>query len=81
MVKFHKVKYEYMPTEKHKKKNYRDEEGAVLIGPRNVMTCPIKPGRIGKLTSFSGQIPYKEDFYDTKKLMLQKELAYHNSKV
>ena len=49
-----KAKYEYMPMDFHKKKNYRDEEGAVKIGPPNIKTVPIKPGRVGKSTSFSG---------------------------
>lgn len=43
-----KAKYEYMPSEVHKKRNYRDEEGAVIIGPANIRTNPIKVGRVGR---------------------------------
>jgi len=80
-IKVDKAAYEYIPMDLHKKKNYRDEEGAVKIGPRNFTTIPLKRGRVGRLTSFSGQIPYKEDFYDQKKLVLKGEREFHTSKV
>jgi len=33
-----RAKYDYMPMDLHKKKNYRDQEGAVIIGPPNIKT-------------------------------------------
>ena len=53
-----------MENPPEKKKNYRDEQGAVMIGPRNFTTIPMKKGLVGKLTTFSGPIPYKESEFD-----------------
>lgn len=80
-IKVDKAPYAYLPQDKHVKKNFRDEDGAVKTGPRNFTTIPMKEGRVGKLTSFSGPIPYKEDPYDNKKVLAKKELEYHYSKV
>ena len=58
------IKKNYLPPYEHKTdrrdvvKNYRDEEGAVIIAPRNFLTNPIKKGRVGKQTTFSGPIPF-----------------------
>ena len=53
-----------------------------MIGPRNFTTIPMKKGKVGKLTYFGGQIPYKEDdVYGNRKKMIKSELDYHNSKV
>jgi hypothetical protein len=56
--------FKYLPNPPDKKKSYRDEEGAVIIGPRNFTTIPMKKGIVGKLTTFSGVIPYKESNYN-----------------
>jgi len=42
---------------------------------------PPKVGKVGRSTFFGGVIPYKEDDYNYKKVLLRKELEYHNSKV
>lgn len=81
--RLYKAKYEYIPLqENQKKKNYRDEEGAVKTGPRNFTTVPLKPGKVGKNTTFGGSIPYKEDdVYGNQKKLLKQEIEYHHSKV
>jgi len=38
---------------------------------------PPKSGKVGKRTTFGGNIPYKEDDYNYKKVLLRKELEYH----
>lgn len=71
--KIYKQSYEYMPLKQNQgKKNYRDEEGAVKVGPRNFTTIPMKRGKVGKLTYFGGQVPYKEDdIYGNKKKLVK----------
>jgi NAD/NADP transhydrogenase beta subunit len=49
-----KAAYEHMTDRKEVKKNFRDEDGAVVIGPRNFFTNPPKKGEVGKGTSFAG---------------------------
>jgi len=66
-----------MENPPEKRKNHRDEEGAVMIGPRNFTTIPMKKGIGGKLTTFSGPIPYKESDYNISKELLRKELKDH----
>ena len=46
------------------KKNYKDEDGAVIIGPRNFYTNPMKKGEVGKGTSFSGMWAHLPDTYE-----------------
>jgi len=53
-IKVDKAPFEYLPTDFLKKKNFRDGEGAVIIGPKNITTIPLKLGKLGKNTSFSG---------------------------
>ena len=62
-----------MPLKQNQgKKDYKDEEGRVVIGPRNFTTIPMKRGKVGKLTYFGGQIPYKEDdTYGNKKKLIK----------
>ena len=62
-------------------KNFKDEEGAVMIQPRNILTNPPKIGKVGKNTSFGGVIPYKEDEFNRPKEFALKELHYHQSKL
>ena len=40
-----KADFEHLPADKHEKKNFRDEEGAVKVGPRNFTTTGPKKGR------------------------------------
>jgi hypothetical protein len=52
------------------------------MGPRNFTAIPMKKGKVGKLTFFGGQIPYKEDdVFTNKKKLIKSEIEYHNSKV
>jgi hypothetical protein len=64
-----------------KKKNFKDEEGAVIVGPKNFLIMPMKKGKVGKMTTLGGVIPYMEDDYNTKKKLEAKEREYHLSKV
>jgi len=65
--KMHVATYEYKPLGVDKKKNFRDAEGAVIVGPISFITNPIKQGKVGKGTTLGGIIPYVEDEYDIKK--------------
>lgn len=47
-----KVPYEHMSDFTEKKKNYRDEDGHVIISPRNFLTNPPKKGKTTKKTTF-----------------------------
>jgi hypothetical protein len=75
----YKATYAYMELkENQNKKNYRDNEGAVITAPRNFTTIPMKRGKTGKLTYFGGMVPYKEDdVLGNKKKLLKKEIEYH----
>ena len=78
--KLYKMKYEYQPLmEGQKKKWPRDEEGKPVSGPRNFTTIPMKRGKVGKLTTFSGPIPYVPDDYDRKKKIAWAELQAHKA--
>ena len=61
--------FPHMKDYEQVQKNFRDAEdnGAVMIGPRNMQTNPPKLGRVGKNTSFSGMIPYMEDDFNRPK--------------
>ena len=41
----------------------------------------MKEGKVGKMTSLGGNIPYIEDDYNIKKKLEQRERVYHLSKV
>jgi len=53
-----KASYVHMPKDVYKKKNFRDEDGAVTIGPRNFTTKPPKKGQSGLGCYFEDNIPY-----------------------
>jgi hypothetical protein len=57
-----------MNDRKDIKKNFRDEEGAVVIGPKNFVTNPLKKGEVGKGTSFAGHLAHMPDTYDQAKI-------------
>ena len=59
-------------------KNFRDEEGNVMVAPRNIQTNPPKRGRVGRNTSFS-TTGYIEDEFDRPKEFRKKELMHHTS--
>ena len=62
-----KAVFPYIEEGVPKKKSFKDEEGAVKIGPRNFLISPMKKGKVGKMTTLSGLIPYMEDDYNIKK--------------
>jgi hypothetical protein len=41
----------------------------------------MKKGKVGKMTTLGGNIPYLEDDYNMKKKLEQREREYHLSKV
>jgi ribosomal protein L14E/L6E/L27E len=70
-----------MPLGPGPKKNFKDEEGAVITGPKNITTIPIKFGKVGKNVMIGEKIPYIEDDYNIKKKLAKKEMEYHHSMV
>lgn len=80
-VKVPRPPYEYVPLGPGPKKSYKDDDGAVMVGPRNILTNPMKQGKIGKLTTFGGMIQHLPDDYDAKKKLTAKEREYHLSKI
>lgn len=66
--KLHKTPYEWIPPSSKSPgiKNYRNEEGQVQVGPRNIFTTPMKKGQIGPKVYFAEKLyEYKEgDKYD-----------------
>jgi hypothetical protein len=76
-----KAPYEYVPQGPGPKKNFKDEEGNIRVGPPNITTCPTKQGKTTKGTTFGGPIPYMPDDYYAAKKEAQKDLEYHLSKL
>ena len=64
-----------------KKKNYRDEEGAVITAPRNFTTNNLKSGQVGQQTYFQGKMVYMEDDYNRKKALATEERKHHQGKI
>ena len=60
-----------------KKKNYRDEDGAVIIGPRNFTTKPLKKGIVGKGTTFEPPLPHMADGYEQHKMEARMKQKSH----
>ena len=73
--------YKYMEQKEGGKKNFRDEDGAVVTGPKQMLTSNLKRGKVGKGTTFGGPIPHVKDEYDTGKEVAKKEREYHESKI
>lgn len=48
-----KAPYEHMTDRVEVKKKYTDEEGNVMIAPKNILTNPPKRGKVGKRTLFA----------------------------
>lgn len=76
-----KSSYEHKADRVDISKNYRNEDGAVAIGPRNILTNPPKVGEVGKQTSFGGNLPHMPDDYDNHKKLALKEYQEHKKKV
>jgi hypothetical protein len=49
-----KALFEYMPLGLKAKTKKLDEDGAVPVGPRNILTSPIKEGKVGPATTLGG---------------------------
>lgn len=79
----YKTSYEHIDEAPAKKKDYRDknDNGAVMIGPRNFYTNEMKRGKVGRAVTFGGNIPYTEDDYDIKKKIAHSELVAHKDTV
>ena len=76
-----KPSYPYMPLGPGPKKNFKDEEGAVKTGPRNITVIPGKLGKVGRYVLLGEKIPYIEDDYNAAKKLAKKDLEYHHSMV
>lgn len=72
-----KAPYEHLKEIDEKKKNYRDEEGAVITAPRNFTTNNLKKGQVGPQTYFEGKFVYMEDDYNRKKALATNERKTH----
>lgn len=73
----HKMENEHMTDYIERKKNFRDDDGAVIIGPRNFYTNKPKLGANGKGTTFAGMWDHLPDTYEQEKLNRRKELERH----
>ena len=76
-----KSAYPHATDYKEIKKNYRDQEGAVITAPRNFTTIPPKKGQVGRNTYIGEKIPYVEDPFDRKKELLRRDIAMHRDKM
>ena len=76
-----KATYEYIHLGPPKKVSHKDEDGAVVIGPKNILTNPIKVGKTGKGTIIGDKIDYMPEDYDAKRKIAVAERKYHDSKV
>ena len=79
-----KKEHEWMPEDEQKKKNFRDEEGAVITAPRNFTTTGPKKGHPSTTpgTLFSKEpYPHMKDEYDRKKEIARKELKDSQAKM
>lgn len=68
--------FEWMPEENAKKKNYKDADGNVIVGPRNFVTTGPKKGHPGTTpgTLFEKEFyPHMKDEYDMKRDLARKE--------
>lgn len=81
LVRVPKAPFPYQPLGPGPKKEYKDEEGTVIVGPKNILTNPIKVGKVGRGTSFGGKVEYMTDDYDAKKKIAAEERQYHLTKV
>lgn len=76
-----KADFDHKTDLDEKKKNYKDAEGQVIVGPRNFLTNGVKKGQVGKNVYIGEKIPYKEDPYDNKKELEKAERKAHHDKL
>jgi len=50
----------------------------VITEQRNILTSPMKKGKVGKGTFLAGNIPYKEDPFDRRREFEKKEREEHH---
>lgn len=74
--RLYRALHEHMVDTTHIKKNFKDEEnGGVLIGPRNVVTAGPKTGNCAmRNASFGGMRQHMADDYNYPKKLAWKEL-------
>lgn len=77
----YKLPYAHMSDRVAFTKNFKDEEGAIMVAPRNVQTNPMKRGRVGKGTNFSPATPHMPDDFDRPRALALEASAYHRSKL
>lgn len=80
MQKKVKAAYEHKTDLWDRKKNYRDEDGEVIVGPRNVLTVPLKVGQVGPNTKFNAD-PWMAEKYDGIRDLARQEHAIHLTKL
>ena len=68
-----KAPYEHMTDRVEVKKKFTDEEGNVMIAPKNILTNPPKRGKVGKRTLFAPQPEFMPDDYNYPKTLAKKE--------
>ena len=76
--------YKYMELKEYQagSKNYKDEDGHVKTGPRNIFVSPLKQGQIGNGVYLGGTIPWVAgDKYGIEAEIAKKEREYHLSKL
>ena len=76
-----KALFEYMPLGLKAKTKKLDGEGSVPVAPKNILTSPIKEGKVGRATTLGGLIPYMEDDYNHPRAIAKREREYHLSKL
>ena len=76
-----KSAFDHMTDRHEVKKNYRDEDGGVIVGPRNFLTNPPKTGKVAKKTTFEEFPAHLADDYNYPKKVQQAEIKYHLSKL
>lgn len=78
----HNAAYDHLTDYKDIKKNFRDEDGDVVLPPKNIMTSRPKVGNCAmKGASFGGMAEHLPDDYNAAKKLARKELDYHLSKL
>lgn len=81
--------YENMSEYVEVKKDFKDPDGGVLIGPPNIKTMPMKKGTVPAKKGQSSLFhPVHDhvynnvaDNYDRQKEILKEEIAYHQEKI
>lgn len=77
---YHRAPFEHESDRVDIKKNYRDEDGAVITAPRNITTNPPKKGLVGRQTSFGGIPAHLPDDYENAKAIATKEFKHAKAK-